>query len=103
MSAFHEAIQEIVTMHDRKSHDYGLEGDPLANVRASEHFGVTAWLGTIIRMNDKISRIKSFCKRGNLLNESLEDSLLDIAVYAVIALVLYRESETKARHDNPQR
>ena len=102
LSAFHDAIQEIVAMHDRKAHDYGIEGDPLANVRAAEHFGITPWLGAILRMNDKIARIKSFCTRGNLLNESLEDSLLDIAVYAVIALVLYRESEAKARHDNPQ-
>jgi hypothetical protein len=88
-TTFTETLKELQALHDKKNHDYGTVGDPFANVRASEDFGVDAWLGTIIRLNDKITRIKSFARNGNLENESLRDSLIDIAVYAAIALTLY--------------
>jgi hypothetical protein len=88
-STFTETLTEMLALHDKKNHDYGTVGDPFANVRASEDFGVDAWLGTIIRLNDKITRIKSFARNGNLENESLRDSLIDIAVYAAIALTLF--------------
>lgn len=78
-------------MHDRKSTDYGAEHDPLANIRASEEWGIPAWVGAMVRANDKVHRLKRFAERGSLANESVEDSLLDIAVYSLIALVLYRE------------
>lgn len=88
---FHAILNELGELHDRKQADYGSPSDPFANVRSSEEFGVPAWVGAVIRGNDKMSRIKSFVRRGELLNESLEDSLRDLAVYAVIALVLYEE------------
>ena len=86
---FSEVLAEMQAMHDKKSQDYGVQADPFANVRASEDFGIPGWLGTIVRLNDKITRIKSFAKNGSLANESLRDSLIDIAVYAAIAVALY--------------
>jgi len=88
---FHEILRELADLHDRKQADYGRGGDPFANVRSSEEFGVPAWVGAMVRGNDKVSRIKSFIRNGNLKNESLEDSLRDLAVYAVIALVLFEQ------------
>lgn len=90
---FHKVVDDIVEIHERKSKDYGIEGDPLANIRASQDFGIPAWVGAILRGNDKMVRIKSFLKKGKLVNESLEDSLLDLAVYSIIALQLYREGK----------
>lgn len=78
-------------MHDKKQKDYGREGDPFANVRASADFGVPAWIGCTIRMNDKMKRLQKAARGGTMANESVEDSLLDLAVYAIIALVLRRE------------
>lgn len=49
----------------------------------------------MIRANDKMTRVKNMAKKGYLANESVEDSLLDIAVYAIIALILYREQKTE--------
>lgn len=92
---FDDILKEMSELHNKKGSDYGSGTDPYANVRAASEFGVPAWLGTIVRLNDKITRIKSFTRKGNLANESLEDSLKDIAVYAVIAQILYRE-------ENPQ-
>lgn len=88
---FHALLDEIGQLHDRKQEDYGTDHDPFANVRASQEFGVAPWIGALIRLNDKVTRLRQFANRGSLANESAEDSMMDIAVYALIALVLYRE------------
>lgn len=90
--AFMEVIEEIRQTHLRKSQDYGDPVDPLANVRAgAELVGIEAWRGCLVRMADKMQRIRSFCREGSLANEGFEDALLDLASYAVITLVLFRE------------
>lgn len=91
---FQRVLEELLMLHERKSLDYGSDSDPYANLRASEGFGIAPWLGAILRLNDKITRIQSFAKRGTLANESLRDSLQDICVYSVIALLLYDEAES---------
>lgn len=88
---FHALLKQIGDLHDKKQKDYGSDSDPFANVRASAEFGAKPWVGALIRLNDKIHRLKQFSKKGTLANESAEDSMLDIAVYALIALILYRE------------
>jgi hypothetical protein len=88
---FHALLDEIGALHAVKQRDYGADHDPYANVRASQRFGVEPWVGALIRLNDKVERLARFAQRGNLANESAEDSMLDIAVYALISLVLYRE------------
>lgn len=88
---FHKLLHTIGDLHDKKQLDYGTNEDPFANVRASADFGVKAWVGCMIRANDKMKRIKTFAKRGTLANESVRDSLMDLAVYSLIGLVLYDE------------
>lgn len=88
---FKDLVWEIISLHSKKQLDYGTTTDPFANVRASQDFGVAAWVGALIRMNDKVTRLKNFAERGQLANESAEDSMLDIAVYSLIACLLYRE------------
>lgn len=88
---FHALLKEIAELHAKKQADYGRGADPFANVRAADDFGIPAWVGAILRANDKMHRIKSFLLNGNLKNESVEDSLMDGAVYHLIALILYRE------------
>lgn len=89
---FHGLLQEIGDLHDKKQLDYGSERDPFANVRASEEFGIPAWVGSLMRANDKMVRLKNFAMKGELANESAEDSMYDIAVYVLIALILYRQA-----------
>jgi hypothetical protein len=88
---FHTLLEEIASLHSRKQADYGRGDDPFANIRGSADFAIPPWVGAVVRGNDKMHRIKSFLQNGNLKNESVEDSLLDLAVYAIIALILYRE------------
>jgi hypothetical protein len=89
---FHELLRQIGELHDKKQLDYGADQDPFANVRASERWGIEPWVGALVRLNDKVHRLQQFAKKGELANESAEDSMLDIAVYSLIALILYREA-----------
>ena len=83
--------EEIGQLHQRKGADYGTDADPFANLRGAELFGLPAWVGVALRMQDKMARIQAFVKNGRLENESIEDTLLDIANYGQLALALYRE------------
>src|SRR5581483_9275732 len=100
---FYDILNELRAMHDKKSKDYGHGDDPLANLRASEKFGIPAWVGVLIRLNDKIVRVQSFLQKGSLANESLDDSLIDIPVYAVLALQLYREGKGTGPAKDPDK
>jgi sigma54-dependent transcription regulator len=42
-----------------------------------------------------VTRIATFNKTGRLSHESVEDNLMDLASYALLALVLYREESGK--------
>lgn len=90
---FDEVLKSMSELHARKGADYGGENDPYANVRASAEFGVPPWIGALIRLNDKITRLKNFIRRGELMNESALDSIRDIAVYGVIMELLYTEEQ----------
>ena len=100
--AFHDLCDAMKAMHDKKQADYGRANDPFANVRASEDFGVPGWAGCMIRANDKMRRIQKAAQGGTLANEGVEDSLMDLAVYSIIALVLYREEQKEQKGAEPQ-
>lgn len=89
--AFYERLAEAGLLHASKQQDYGKTTDPFANVRSSQDWGMAPWVGAMVRLNDKVKRLQMFAQRGDLANESAEDSMLDISVYALIALVLYGE------------
>jgi hypothetical protein len=86
-------LEEMADLHRRKAADYGSDEDPLANIRASEEIGIPAWKGAWLRAKDKVKRIDRFCCKGTLVNESVGDSLMDLSAYALLALVLLRESK----------
>lgn len=88
---FSSVLDELEAMHDKKGADYGRTEDPYANVRGSADFGVPPWVGALVRANDKMRRLQKAASGGTLQNEGVEDSLVDLAVYAIIALILWRE------------
>jgi hypothetical protein len=90
---FEDILVELDEMRKRKGADYGTENDPLADIRSSEQFGIPAWVNAVLRIQQKMFRMMSFVRRGNLINESVEDSLLDLVVYGIHALRLYREQK----------
>lgn len=70
---------ENIKLMDNKQLDYGS-----GNISAFGEFGV------IVRMNDKMERLKNLSKMPVAKNESIEDTYKDIANYAVIALMIRR-------------
>lgn len=93
---FHSVNRSLGELHDRKQADYGSDTDPFANVRASQEWGMPSWVGAMVRATDKVRRLQSFARKGSLENESALDAFDDLAVYAMIARVLYEEeSEEK--------
>lgn len=90
-SRFHEILESLGELHDRKQADYGLDNDPFANVRASQSWGMPAWVGAMVRATDKVRRLQTFARKGELRNESVIDAFDDLAVYAIIARVLYEQ------------
>jgi hypothetical protein len=92
---FSEILRRMETLHYKKQSDYGVTNDPFANVRASNDFGIPGWVGCMVRANDKMKRLQKFAQGENLVNESVEDSFLDLAVYSIIGLILFEEHNGK--------
>ena len=92
--AFVSVLDEIKNLHFRKTLDYGCDEDALSNIRNSaDVINVPAYAGCVLRMSDKMHRLRSFFRRGEVEFDGVEDTLLDLAAYSIIALVLYREAQ----------
>jgi hypothetical protein len=91
---FLAVLDELRTLHLRKTMDYGVDEDALSNIRNSaDVVNMPAWAGCILRISDKMHRLKAYFRRGKCEFDGVEDTLKDIACYAAIALVLHREQE----------
>lgn len=91
---FLQVLDELRDLHLRKTLDYGVDEDALSNIRTSaDYVNVPAWAGCVIRMADKMHRLRAYFRRGKVEFDGIEDTLLDIAAYAAIALVLHRETD----------
>jgi len=91
---FLELLEELRTLHLSKSADYGSESDPLANIRQGAEFvGIEAWRGCMVRVADKVQRLRTYCRTGRLVHEGVRDTLLDLAAYSLLAIVLFDEGK----------
>lgn len=90
-----QLLEEAKELHIRKNAGYsGADNpDPWANFRMSEAFDVEAWRGALVRMSDKYIRVTNLVKDASneQVGESIEDTLKDLAAYALIAICLLRE------------
>lgn len=89
---FYDALIQAGLLHAAKQKDYGRDDDPFSNIRSTEEWGIPGWQGAMLRLNDKVHRLQSLAQKGHLVNEAAIDSFMDIAVYALIARVLYEEN-----------
>jgi hypothetical protein len=92
---FYNELIACGLLHAQKQRDYGKPEDPFANVRSTEEWGIAGWVGAMVRLNDKVKRLQTLARTGGLANESAIDSFRDIAVYSLIALVLYQQESAK--------
>jgi hypothetical protein len=78
---FDGICRDLMALHARKNHDYGN-----AAHESYKEFGLVSY---IIRLNDKMNRLKSLTKPGiaqKVTSESIEDTLMDLAAYAIMAI-----------------
>ena len=99
--AFYELLGDMAELHSRKNHDYAGTGNPLRNFYKSREQGIEPWRGVMIRLSDKWSRLESFCRQNKLevKDESIEDTLMDNAVYSLLAIILRREEPSGTKKE----
>lgn len=96
---FYELLCEAAELHHSKNQDYANAQDPFANFRSCEKAGISMVDGIYTRMSDKWERITNLlAKRRDGLkaavaSETLKDTLMDLAVYALIETVALEEAE----------
>jgi hypothetical protein len=91
---FLELLEEVRQLHLSKSQDYGSSSDPLANIRQGAEFvGIEAWRGCMVRIADKVQRLRTYCQTGRLVHEGVRDTLLDLSAYSLLAIVLFDEGK----------
>lgn len=78
-----------------KNSDYSAPEDPFLNFRAGESYGITAEMGIIVRMSDKLMRASNLLTReAKVVDESILDTLSDLANYAMILRMLIESKKS---------
>lgn len=82
---FEAITREMLETYIKKNHDYG---DSFTE--SCDKFGVVA---AVVRMNDKINRVNTLYNHAEIakVNEKIEDTLLDLANYAIMTAMYLRE------------
>lgn len=78
---FDGICQDLMALHARKNKDYGN-----AAHESYKEFGLISY---VIRLNDKLNRLKSLTKPGTEMevkDESIIDTLKDLAAYSIMAI-----------------
>jgi hypothetical protein len=93
---FEAAVWVLIQTNRKKRRDYAQDGDPFSNFQATaNHFGISAWESAEFNLVQKLSRLQSLRANGRMSggeeNESVADTYLDAAVYAVIMYAIYRK------------
>lgn len=94
---FYELLREMERIHDDRNSDYANDADPLRNFKACQRFGLTPFQGILTRMSDKIERIYNLQQKRTegapptTTGDRLVDSLMDLACYSLLGIVLLEE------------
>lgn len=79
---------ELHGMYVKKNQDYG---DSFA--KSFEEYGMTM---PLIRLEDKLNRLKSLVKSGKANYESIEDTLMDLANYSLLTVMEVTSEKSEA-------
>ena len=81
-SKFESITKEMIELYKIKNKNYGNSFS-----KQFEEYGLTS---VCIRLEDKLNRLKSLNKQGkeaNVDDESIRDTLIDLANYSVLAMI----------------
>nr|DAE03557.1 MAG TPA: Nucleotide modification associated domain 1 [Siphoviridae sp. ctpoI7] len=80
MVTFKQIANGLTELYERKNADYGNSFS-----KSYEEFGLTS---PVIRLSDKVERLKTLSKKeAQVKDESIQDTVMDIAVYAMLTLM----------------
>ena len=91
----HDALSETARDIMRaKNTDYTAGGGVFANFDLSEQLGIPRELGLLLRVQDKLQRLRSFIDSGTLAvkDESATDAVLDIINYMILLAGMIKEA-----------
>lgn len=87
MVTFKQIANGLTELYERKNADYGKSFS-----KSYEEFGLTS---PVIRLSDKVERLKTLSKQeAKVKDESIQDTVMDIAVYAMLTLMELMNRET---------
>lgn len=96
-SRFKEQLDAMWELHCQKADGYGREDDAFANIHAVSRLGVKPSQGVFIRLQDKWERLVNLLNGAEDRGEGIDDTLRDIAAYAVIARIMLEEENAAPR------
>lgn len=86
---FNDIVEEMKEIHERKNADYGNN--------FHKRFEKWGFLTALLRLSDKMERLENIYEKGEIQvkDESVYDTLIDLANYAVMTAVELRNTNTK--------
>lgn len=85
---FKEVTKQLLDIYERKNHDYGDSFN-----QSLDNFGTIA---SVVRLSDKFNRLVSLTKKNDpQVEESIEDTLLDMANYCIMTVMYLRTWDTE--------
>ena len=98
---FYELLSKMKEIHDAKNSDYSETNDSLSNFKMSERFGIPSHIGVLVRISDKYSRICQLINKGeennSVKDETIDDTLLDLANYCLLMIILRRNNKCHSK------
>ena len=92
---FKSKLESMYNIMRIKNSDYASEDNPFRNLMMVEKLWLSStekWI--LIRMVDKISRVSNLLnKKNKVKDESIEDTLLDLANYSLILSIYIKNKE----------
>lgn len=91
-TTFETIFERMAAIHRAKNADYGASYN-----LAPSLLGIPAYVGLLVRMTDKLARACRLARgqTPQVEGEALEDSLLDLANYSVLAILALKEDKDK--------
>jgi hypothetical protein len=97
---FYRIIDELKNLHSEKNRQYATKDNPLANFQRTGRMiakflkpginpTLASCLALVSKQIDGVYEIVGECKENTV--DSLEDKLRDVAVYAVLAMIINRD------------
>jgi hypothetical protein len=101
---FERIVYDMIQMNRKKRHDYASDGDIIQNFRRNADMVALLepkydiFVDCFSMVTRKISRLQNLLGSGKTPNnESIEDTLTDLAVYCVLLILCYQDLKDQQR------